>query len=172
MQRVTLGTFLEGARPWEHWRAPLDPKLREAAILGGISAVATPALLWLLPPIGGLGTTPFFFVFGAQFSGLFALIEFLRPLLVLVDVVTFVLFLAVGSATNEFTAGRREWHRVAFVVAVMGAVSPFVLTVLLGFALFFFLLNLVVWLALALFVLAEIAVIALVTRYAVRRTKK
>lgn len=172
MQPVTLETFLEKARPWEHWRAPLDPKLRDAEILGGISAIATPALLWLIPILGGFGATPFFFFFGAQFSGVFSLLEFLRPLLVIVDIVTFVLWLMVGAGTNDFTAGRRGWHRVAFVVAALGAVSPFVLTLVLGFALFFFLLNLVLWLLLLVFVAVEIGGIALAARYALRRSKR
>ena len=117
MDGVTLGRLLRRATPYERWRAPLDRRLGQAAVLSGASIVIVllvPTALWSLTPFEPPGA---FWALAA------------------VDVVGAAAFARLLAATDGLPTGTPRWHRVAFGLVLVGAPNGFILSVALAWAL-------------------------------------
>jgi hypothetical protein len=93
MDGVTLGRLLRRATPYERWRAPLDRRLRQAAVLSGASiliVLLVPTALWSLTPF----EPP-----GAYWA------------LAAVDLVGAALFVRLLTATDGLRAATPGWHQ-------------------------------------------------------------
>ena len=76
MNTDALGRFLDKAVSYERWRAPLDPRLRHAVILSGISILTTLLCLLALPQLLLWSRSDFFILLQPQFQGV---LSFLYP---------------------------------------------------------------------------------------------
>lgn len=126
METVNLEGFLHRATPYERWRAPLDPRLRQAVILSGISIATTLVALWTLPTLLSLSDSDFFLVLGPQFGGVLAAMYQARPLLVGLNLTSAAAYVALLAFTRGLRAGRAEWHWAAFGEIAIGAVNGFI----------------------------------------------
>jgi len=127
MESVNLEGFLRRATPYERWRAPLDPKLRRAVILSGISIVTTLVALWTLPALLPLSDSDFFLVLGPQFGRILAAMHQAHPILVALNLISAAVYATLLATTQGLRVGRAVWHWAAFGEVTIGAMNGFIL---------------------------------------------
>lgn len=157
MESVNLEAFLRRATPYERWRAPLDPRLRQAVIVSGISIVTALVVLWTLPTLLPLSDSDFFLVLGPQFGGILDAMYQARPLLVGLNLISVAVYVALLAFTRGLRAGRAEWHWAAFGEIAIGAVNGFILALEVAMVV----INLVLWIIIiTLVITAALALLA------------
>lgn len=164
MESVNLEAFLRRATPYERWRAPLDPKLRQAVILSGVSIATTLVALWALPALLPLSDADFFLVLGPQFGRIMATLYQARPALVALNLTSASMYVALLAATQGLKAGRAVWHWAAFGELAIGAVNGFILALEMAIVL----VNLVLWIIII--TVAIVAALALLSGMASNST--
>lgn len=127
MESVNLEGFLRRATPYERWRAPLDPKLRQAALLSGISIAIALVTLWALPGLQSLSDSPFFLVLDSQFDKIMTAMHQMRTILITLNLICVGMYAALLVTTRGLQTGRVAWHWIAFGEVVVGAGNGFVL---------------------------------------------
>lgn len=157
MESVNLEAFLRRATPYERWRAPLDPRLRQAVIVSGISIATALVVLWTLPTLLPLSDSDFFLVLGPQFGGILDAMYQARPLLVGLNLISVAVYVALLAFTRGLRAGRAEWHWAAFGEIAIGAVNGFILALEVAMVV----INLVLWIIIiTLVITAALALLA------------
>jgi hypothetical protein len=144
MRRVMLEEFLDQARPYEQWRAPLDPRLYQPLLWSGCCIALMVLLLCELPWLQ------------ATFGGLLGVVDHVRIALAMVNVSSAGVYIALLKHTQGLRTGRLVWHWVAMAITVVGVADGFFLVlvvtniiVMLGLSI----LGLVINLALGMLVL-------------------
>lgn len=130
--RTTLGDLLERAIPYEHWRAPVDRRLRVLTWVAGGVLVLNLALLTSLPVLVELSRGEFFMVLGDVLEGLFTWLQERAPLLMVLNMLGLGLYGVLLWRTRALETGTLLWQRVAFGEVIGGAVGAIPLTVSLG----------------------------------------
>ena len=130
MQTANLATLLSHATPYEDWRTPIHPRLRQAAFASG------PAILvCLIPLVRVLNGTLTPLLANAQAGDdRAACLWCLLCLLTLVDAVALFFYPFMLAATRGLQEGCREWHWLALGVAILGSIHGFALALALAAA--------------------------------------
>jgi hypothetical protein len=115
MRRVTLEEFLRQARPYECWRAPLDPRLYQSLLWSGCCIALMGLLLCELPWLQ------------AAFGGLLGVVDHAWIALVIVNVSSAMVYIALLKHTHGLRTGRLAWHWVAMAITVVGVADGFIL---------------------------------------------
>lgn len=115
MECVNLKGFLRRARPYERWPAPLNPALRDAVVLSGVSIIVMVAILLIRPSWLPLANWAF-----ARFPGL-------HTFLLTVNLLSALVYVALWFCTTGLRSGRAIWHRVALGVSLIGAIDGFII---------------------------------------------
>ena len=115
MRRVTLEEFLGQARPYEYWRAPLDPRLYQSLLWSGCCIALIGLLLCELPWLQ------------AAFGGLLGVVDHARITLAMVNVSSAVVYIALLKHTQGLRAGRLVWHWAAMALTIVGVADGFIL---------------------------------------------
>jgi hypothetical protein len=132
MECVNLETFLRRATPYERWRAPLDPKLERAVVLSGLSIVTALLALWMLPGLLPPADSRFFLVLGSLFRAVLAGVQRVRSILIVLNLISVGVYVALLIATQGLEAGRAKWHWVAFGETVIGVLNGCILLLPVG----------------------------------------
>lgn len=130
MRRLTLNELLERAMAYEHWRAPLDPTLRRAALASGGSIGLALLAVWFLPDLAGLADTPFMLVLGTFYGDMLDWLGRHRALLLGSIGVSACAYLLLLTLTGGFRAGQPGRHWATFGVVAIGALNGCVLAVM------------------------------------------
>ncbi|MBC7264768.1 MAG: hypothetical protein H5T64_10515 [Chloroflexi bacterium] len=141
MQSVNLAGFLSRATAYESWRAPIDHHLRRATILAGPTILAGLLLILVLPSIVPVFTSDFFLVLGDQFGQILWALYQCSPFLATLNLASLVMYLVLLVATRGLSAGRAQYHWVAFFEVVIGAANGFVMALELAIIV----VNIVLW---------------------------
>ncbi len=141
MEIVNLEGFLRRTTPYERWRSPLDPRLRQGVIVSGVSIITTLVALWMLPSLLSLSDSDFFLVLGPQFGGVLSAMYQTRPFLVGLNLISAAAYVALLVFTRGLKAGRAEWHWAAFGEIVIGAANGFILALEVAIVV----INLLLW---------------------------
>lgn len=144
MQTVSLQQFVRLATPYERWRTDLNPTLKTATIISGISIATSLTLALLLPNFSGLAESGLFLVLGGTFSGILYFLLESQPLLIGLNLISLLTLGFLVIATSGLKAGKAAWHWVAMIEIIVGAFDAFVI----AFQVAIIVINIVVWILL------------------------
>jgi len=121
VEYVNLKGFLRRATPYERWPAPLNPTLRDAVVLSGVSIIAMVAILLFWPSWLPLA------------NRVFARLPDSRSFLLALELFSALVYVVLWFYTKGLRSGRAIWHRVAFGVSTIGAINGFIIGLKLMF---------------------------------------
>ena len=126
METVDLKGLLSKATVYEHWRTPIDPKLRLPAIASGpfLLLCYIGLLVLLMGPIPEQLATAWGTEEGRAVLGI---LEILLWVLLGLDVVGLLAYVPMLVFTSRLREGRQLWHWVAFAEAVLAGAQAFLL---------------------------------------------
>jgi hypothetical protein len=164
MRKVTIAEIKQRAVVYEK-TAPLDGQLRNALQIGGLcTLLAIPISLFFMPVLSGWAFNGFFWFMGDFAVGLLWLLR--SPVGLVINGLALVGYGVLLVQTKGLEAEARvhlAWHRLAFGLAVVGAVNLFIM----GLPALGVVVNIVIWIVI--FTLAIALAMAILLGAAVRR---
>jgi len=156
MRKMNLQQVKQKAYSYEHQSpVPLDGQLQRAVQIGGVSTTAAiPISLFFVPVLSSWAYTGFFWVLGDLSVALLALLR--TPVGMGANVLALLGFGVLWYMTDGLQPAALVWHRVAFGLAVVGAVD----LVIIGLPVLLVSVNVVLWIV-AIVLGTAVAILAL-----------
>lgn len=163
MRKLNLQQLKQKAYSYERQSlVPLDGQLRRAVQIGGVSTTAAiPISLFFVPVLSSWAYAGFFWVLGDLSVALLALLR--TPVGMGANVLALLGFGLLWYMTSGLQTAALAWHRVAFALAVAGAVD----LVIIGLPVLLVSVNVLLWIvAIVLGMAVAILVLAVLLRLA------
>ena len=159
MNAISLEEFRGRAVRYEAWRAPFDPRVRQAVQMSGVTIPAgTITALLSSAGVTFAHTSEFFWVFEDSFGGWMGALAIISPLVMLAALVSAVAGYYLWENTRGLSAGNLFWQRVATGIALWGAVN----TLAVGIPVLMLAVNLLIWIGAIVLVILIFMVVLMV----------
>ncbi len=142
MNAMSLEQFTNRAVRYEAWRAPFDPRLRQAVQMSSVSIPAgTIVALLSSAGVSFAHNSDFFWGFQVSFASWMGVLALVSPFVMMAALVSAVGGYYLWENTRGLSAGNLFWQRVATGIALWGAIN----TLAVGIPVLMLALNLLIW---------------------------